>query len=232
MSTDTIKIPSLDQLREVADELGFSMPDSELAVHLETLVPGFGAYNLIDRMPDEHAGGGLPPHAWAAGPDAGGKPVSAPGMSRPPSEGAATGKLKGKTVAHQGQYLSGRRADDQRRPHAWKATSRTSTPRSCTRILDAGGTIAGKTRVRAFLLLRRQPHQFHRPRPQPAPPRLLRRRLLVRQRGSWSRPARCRWRWAGDQGGSIRIPASYCGIYGLKPTHGLVPYTGIMPIET
>jgi amidase len=35
----------------------------------------------------------------------------------------------------------------------------------------------------------------------------------------------------GDQGGSIRMPASYCGIYGMKPTHGLVPYTGIMPIE-
>lgn len=31
----------------------------------------------------------------------------------------------------------------------------------------------------------------------------------------------------GDQAGSIRLPASYCGIYGLKPTHGLVPYTGI-----
>ena len=35
----------------------------------------------------------------------------------------------------------------------------------------------------------------------------------------------------GDQGGSIRMPASFCGIYGMKPTHGLVPYTGMMPIE-
>ncbi|KAF5980178.1 hypothetical protein FBULB1_5306 [Fusarium bulbicola] len=30
-----------------------------------------------------------------------------------------------------------------------------------------------------------------------------------------------------DQGGSIRVPASLCGCVGFKPTHGLVPYTGI-----
>jgi len=35
----------------------------------------------------------------------------------------------------------------------------------------------------------------------------------------------------GDQGGSIRIPASWSGVVGLKPTHSLVPYTGIVGID-
>jgi len=35
----------------------------------------------------------------------------------------------------------------------------------------------------------------------------------------------------GDQAGSIRIPSSFCGTVGHKPTHGLVPYTGAFPIE-
>ena len=35
----------------------------------------------------------------------------------------------------------------------------------------------------------------------------------------------------GDQGGSIRIPAACQGLVGLKPTTGLVPYTGIASLE-
>jgi amidase len=35
----------------------------------------------------------------------------------------------------------------------------------------------------------------------------------------------------GDQAGSIRIPASFSGIVGHKPTYGLVPYTGAFPVD-
>lgn len=35
-----------------------------------------------------------------------------------------------------------------------------------------------------------------------------------------------------DQAGSIRNPASYCGIYGLKPTFGLIPYTGAVSMSS
>lgn len=34
-----------------------------------------------------------------------------------------------------------------------------------------------------------------------------------------------------DQAGSVRIPSSWCGVFGLKPTWGLIPYTGIMTLE-
>ena len=99
-----------------------------------------------------------------------------------------------------------------------------------TRILDGRRHHRRQGALREFLPVRRQPHQRHRRGAQPA-------QDGYSAGGSSSGSAvlvalgEVDMAIGGDQGGSIRMPASFCGIYGMKPTHGLVPYTGIMPIE-
>ena len=99
-----------------------------------------------------------------------------------------------------------------------------------TRILDAGGTIAGKT-VCEDLCFSGSSHTST-----PAPvrnPHDPARSAGGSSSGNAAAIAAGDIEMAvgGDQGGSVRTPASWCGITGLKPTHGLVPYTGAFPIE-
>jgi amidase len=99
-----------------------------------------------------------------------------------------------------------------------------------TRILDAGGEIVGKAHCEYFCLSggshTNATGAVHNPH-----------KMGYAAGGSSSGSAvlvatgEADMAIGGDQGGSIRIPSSFCGIYGMKPTHGLVPYTGIMPIE-
>ena len=99
-----------------------------------------------------------------------------------------------------------------------------------TRILDAGGTIVGKAHCEYFCLSGGSHTNATGPVHNPH-------KMGYSAGGSSSGSAvlvalgEADMAIGGDQGGSIRMPASFCGIYGMKPTHGLVPYTGIMPIE-
>jgi amidase len=227
MSLDTVKIPSLDQLAEVAAELGFSFSDADLAAHREALLPGFGAYNLVDRMPDE-----LPAVRYPR----------LPGRRPSPEEnrcgawyvkteiaGAAAGKLGGKRVALKDNIclagvpmMNGASTMEGYVPDVDATVA--------TRILDAGGTIVGKTVCEYFCFSGGSHTSAGGPVHNPH-------RTGYSAGGSSSGSAavvasgEVPMALGGDQGGSIRIPAAFCGIYGLKPTHGLVPYTGIMPIE-
>lgn len=97
------------------------------------------------------------------------------------------------------------------------------------RLLDAGALFVGKTQTDelAFSLFGTNEH-FPRPVNPAAPDRIT--------GGSSSGSAAA---VAGgladlalgtDTGGSVRAPASFCGILGLRPTHGKIPLDGVTPL--
>lgn len=99
-----------------------------------------------------------------------------------------------------------------------------------TRILDAGGVIVGKAVCEAFCLSGGSHTSESGPVRNPHDPR---RHAGGSSSGSAALVAAGEVDLAigGDQGGSIRMPSSFCGTVGMKPTHGLVPYTGILALE-
>ena len=97
MPLGTLKLPTIDALRDVAADLGMSLSDDELTQQQTALVGAIGAYNLLDQMPDE-----LPAVKYPRSP--GVRPDPADNTHgawyvKSRIEGAASGKLKGKTVA-------------------------------------------------------------------------------------------------------------------------------------
>ncbi|KAH3886349.1 amidase-like isoform X2 [Dreissena polymorpha] len=100
-----------------------------------------------------------------------------------------------------------------------------------TRILDAGGRILGKTHCEHMCYSGSSFTNDTGPTQNPVDPE--------RSSGGSSSGSAVAIKngdvdmaIGGDQGGSIRIPASWVGIVGLKPTYGLVPYTGAISLET
>ncbi len=228
MTTETVKVPTLAQLRATATALGMSMDDTELAAHLECLLPGFAAYNVLDRMPDE-----MPAVRYARTP--GYRPGAEENRHgawyvKTTVEGAASGKLKGKNIVVKDNIclagvpmMNGASTLEGYVPDVDATVVQ--------RILDAGGTIVGKSVCEYFCFSGGSHTSSSGPVHNPH-------RMGYSAGGSSSGSAalvaagEVPMALGGDQGGSIRMPASFCGIYGMKPTHGLVPYTGIMPIET
>jgi amidase len=100
-----------------------------------------------------------------------------------------------------------------------------------TRLLDAGAEIVGKTAVPAFCF--DGGHATGYPRPYPVNPHDPSRMPGSSSSGSAVVVAlgEADMALGGDQGGSIRMPSSWSGTVGHKPTWGLVPYTGAFPIE-
>ncbi len=227
MTLGTVRAPTKDDLRQVAADLGMSFSDEGLAQHLAALMPSIAAFNIIDKMPDEKPRV-IYPRAVGYRPS-GEENTHAAWYIKTTVAGAPSGKLKGKKVVLKDNVclagvpmMNGASTLQGYMPDVDATVA--------TRILDAGGTIVGKAVCEYFCFSGGSHTSSSGPVHNPL-------RMGYSAGGSSSGSAclvalgECDMALGGDQGGSIRIPSAFCGIYGMKPTHGLVPYTGIMPIE-
>lgn len=95
-----------------------------------------------------------------------------------------------------------------------------------TRLIEGGATLVGKTITDelAFSLTGRNVH-YGTPQNPKAPNRIP----GGSSSGSVSAVAGAVVDFAlgTDTGGSVRVPASYCGVYGIRPTHDRIPLDGV-----
>lgn len=222
-----VRAPTIQELEKVAASVGLKMSHEELKEHLDILSANFQAYDLIDRLPDN-----LP---RVVIPRDGGRRVEA-------SENPL-GAWYWKTSIKSGDDgpLSGRQVvlKDNINLADVPMMNGASTLEGYVpdfdatvvgRVLRAGGEIVGKAHCEYFCLSGASHTNAKGPVHNPH----------KRDFSSGGSSSGCGALVASgevdlaigcDQGGSIRLPAAWSGCVGMKPTWGLVPYTGIVPIE-
>lgn len=223
----TVKRPTLPQLRAIADDFGMNLSDERLKEFLEQMEGSIRRYDELDSMPDHLPVVGYP-RTGGYRPSAEENPFNA-WYVKTNIAGAPRGPLVGKRVAIKDNVcVAG--VPMMNGASTLKGYTPDIDATIVSRILDAGGTIVGKTHCEYFCLsggshtnatgLVHNPHRHG-----------------YSAGGSSSGSAavlvagEVDMAIGGDQGGSIRMPASFSGCYGMKATHGLVPYSGVMPIE-
>lgn len=219
--------PTPAELQEAALEVGLHLSEVDSRSFHRLMQAQFDAYDLVDEMDAS-----LPPIVFerTAGqkPEPKDNPYNAWAV-KTTITGASSGKLAGKRLAIKDNVCVA----------GVPMTNGTTVLRDyvpevdatiVTRILNEGGVILGKSTCEYYCASGGSHTSAHGVVENPVVPG-------HNAGGSSSGSAALvaagivEMATGGDQGGSIRIPAAYCGVVGLKPTHGLVPYTGIFAVE-
>jgi len=220
-------LPTDDELQQAAAAHGFHLTPEEIVGFRSLLGPLFGALEQLDELPNAH------PAAVEAR-DPGARP--APGedpfnaiVRRCSVKARASGRLSGKRVGLKDNIsvagvpmTCGSRVLEGYTPDHDATIVR--------RLLDEGAEIVAILNMDAFAFSAGGQTSCYGPTLNPHDPNRL-------AGGSSGGSAAALYyddidlTIGGDQGGSIRVPASWCGVVGLKPTHGLVSYTGIVGID-
>ncbi|MEO1533834.1 MAG: amidase family protein, partial [Pseudomonadota bacterium] len=223
----TVQRPTFSQLKGIVEDFGMHLSDERIAEFLGLMESSMKHYDTLDAMPDN-----LPtvefPRTAGHRPTAEEDPLHA-WYVKVDVQGAPRGPLAGKTIALKDNVcLAG--VPMMNGASTLKGYTPDLDATIVTRILEAGGTIKGKVHCEHFCLSSgshtNSTGHTHNPH---------KRGFSAGGSSSGSGAVvgarEVDMAIGGDQGGSIRMPASFCGIYGMKATHGLVPYTGVMPIE-
>src|SRR5580692_1649429 len=211
----TVKRPTLEQMSDIVESLGMTMTKERVGEFISLMDGSFAAYDIVDQMADE-----IPVVKYPR----------TPGYRPSPEENPLNawyvktdiqGALKGKTVAVKDNVcvagvpmMNGSSTLEGYIPNI-DATI-------VTRLLDAGAVIKGKAHCECFCLsggshtgALGHVHNPHK--------RGYSAGGSSSGSGALVAAGEVDLAIGGDQGGSIRMPASFCGVYGMKPTHGLVP---------
>ncbi|TDI63224.1 MAG: amidase [Alphaproteobacteria bacterium] len=224
----TIKTPTPSQIIDAGLQLGLDLTEVDAEEYIAAMAPLIGGYNAVDSMPDN-----VPEVKYPRTPgyQPEGEENKYNAWYRKTSiKGAPEGKLAGQRVAIKDNIcvsgvpmMAGASVLEGYVPDI-DATV-------VTRVLDAGGEIAGKAQCE-YLCFSGASHTGAAGAAVTNP--------WNEKRTTGGSSSGCAALIAAgelfmaigcDQAGSIRVPASFSGIVGMKPTHGLVPYSGIMPIE-
>ncbi len=143
---------------------------------------------------------------------------------RAPIPGAASGPLAGLTCAVKDMYdIAGHRTGGGSPDWLAAAAPATSSAAAVRKIVDAGATVIGKTICDEFFFSVTGANAHYGTPVNPRAPGRL-------PGGSSSGSAAATAAGACDfaLGSAVRVPASFCGVYGIRPTHGRVHLSGAM----
>ena len=221
-----VQPPSREDLRAIAESFHLHLDDEGVAT-METLITGaLASYDVVDALAARDRP--TAPQRDHATPSAEDNPLNAWYVTADIT-GSGTGPLAGQRVAVKDNVMvAGLPMMNGSRSLEGFVPLEDATV--VTRVLAAGGTVAGKSVCEDLCFSGGSHTSANGAVHNPWDPS---RSAGGSSSGSAALVAAGEVDVAigGDQGGSVRLPASWCGIVGLKPTHGLVPYTGAFPIE-
>jgi amidase len=210
--------PSVEELRGIAGWLGFHLDDGEAQLYRKVVLEQLGMLDhFMASLPqEERPAVRFPDRSIGTRPSLEENRYGA-WLWRCRIGGKADGLLAGRTVSFK-DHISVAGVPQSFASPLLDGFVPENDASVVSRVLDAGATVIGKNVMSGFMADFPRPINPHD------------RRHITGGSSSGSAVAVAAGdvdvSIGGDQGGSIRIPAAYCGVLGLKPTFGLVSHYG------